>query len=110
MKLRALQALWREFNVRHFDGALKPIVIRVTRSRQLHGKFVALASKAGEEKPSKILLARQTAEEYRDTLLHEMIHQSLCERGIMDEDHGEPFQAEHIRVLGARYVEASDGP
>lgn len=100
MKLQTLQAWWRELNAKYFAGTLNPCPIRITRSRRYWGHFSDLPA---------IYLGRhlnRTAEEFRDTLLHEMIHQHLEQQGVAEpDDHGPRFQAEHTRVLGREYIE-----
>ena len=104
-KTTKLQALWAELNAAHFDGALKPVPIRITRSRCTYGYFNGPGNGGQPSiRISKVLA--DTAQLLRDTLLHEMIHQRLYENGHPEwEHHGPDFQAHHVRLFDHHYVE-----
>lgn len=99
-KLRQLQIWWNEFNAKFFENRLKPIPIRITRSKRYWGHY---------NDPPAIFIGRhlnRTLQDYRDTLLHEMIHQFLDEQRIVEVDeHGPRFQEEYLRVCGKKYLE-----
>lgn len=100
VKLRTLQIWWNEFNRIHFSGLLNQIPIRITRSRRYWGHF---------SDPPAIYIGRHlnsTPDSMKDTLLHEMIHQSLAQRGIVEQDdHGPIFHNEYLRIVGKEYVD-----
>jgi len=100
VKLRTLQIWWNEFNIQYFGGLLRPVPIRITRSRKYWGHF---------SDPPAIYIGRhlnKTNAETRDTLLHEMIHQYLAQLGTSEsDDHGPKFQEEYLRICGKNYSE-----
>lgn len=102
VKLRTLQIWWSEFNGRFFQGALHSIPIRITRSRRYWGHYSG-------GPPAAIYIGRnlnKTIEDFRDTLLHEMVHQYLDERRVTESsDHGPIFRQEYLRVQGKEYVD-----
>jgi hypothetical protein len=97
----AIVEKWSEFNARYFDGALKPVPLVITNTLPF-GKRVAFCSYAPREggrtitlnvpKDHNILLADN------NTLLHEMIHQSLFERGEYAGHDGESWRREIMRL------------
>jgi hypothetical protein len=99
LKIKTLQALWLKLNERFFDGKLRPISIRLTRSRQLYGYYEPTTNSS----QSVIRISgnlNKSSEDFYDTLLHEMIHQYLYEQQIEDEaDHGPKFK-EHAERVG----------
>lgn len=103
MKLATLRLWWREFNDQHYAGILAPCPIRITRSRRYYGYCT--------DTPA-IYLGRHhcvTDVQFRDTLLHEMIHQYLLQIGRPDwDEHTSVFQDEHLRLFGREYIE--EGP
>lgn len=100
VKLRTLQTWWNEFNKQHFGGVLKPIPLRITRSKRYWGHF---------SDPPAIFIGKHlnlTTADFRDTLLHEMIHQYLDQLRVTEsDDHGPIFQTEYLRIMGKEYVD-----
>ena len=91
----------RRFNARHFDGALKPIAVRVSRrmrARLGHYMSAAPSGEAAEIVVSRRHIRRHGWEEALHTLLHEMVHQWQDETGHPI-DHGRVFRAK-ARAVG----------
>lgn len=104
-RTRRLQALWKELNDEHFEGALTPVPIRITRSRRTYGYFHG-PNNGGRASIRISTVLADTSELLRETLVHEMIHQKLYERRISYwNEHGGVFQAEHVRIFGVPYEE-----
>ena len=85
----------RRLNDRHFDGALKQIVVRV--SRRMRARLGHYMSAAPSGEPAEIVVSRRHIrrhgwEEALHTLLHEMVHQWQDETGHPI-DHGRLFRA-----------------
>jgi len=100
MKQRTLELMWSELNKTFFGGSLNEIPIRLTRSKQLYGYFTHTTN-SGKPVIRISGYLNKTEEEFRDTLLHEMIHQAIHQYGLRDdEDHGAIFHqiAERIGV------------
>jgi hypothetical protein len=82
---------WAEFNGRYFGGELKPVPLVITNT-QPFGKRLAFCSYAGPDRHGRTITVNVPKEpgangaSYalladNDTLLHEMVHQYLFERG-----------------------------
>lgn len=100
-----LRKLWSELNTAHF-GALRPVPIRITRSRNTYGYFHGPENGGSASIRISVVMA-DTDQLLRDTMLHEMIHQALYEEGHPEWHlHGEAFQQHHIRIFGDTYVES----
>lgn len=105
-RIARLRLLWAELNAEHFAGQLKPVPIRVTRSKRTYGYFNAPDN--GGQPSIRISRVLADAEPHlvRDTMTHEMIHQQLHATGFIDwHAHSRPFQREHERIFGVAYVE-----
>ena len=90
----------REFNRRHFGGALREIDIRISRRMRTRlGQYTA-PSAVGD--PPEIALSavhveRHALDEVLHTLLHEMVHQWQAEHGHAI-DHGRLFREKSLEV------------
>jgi hypothetical protein len=80
---------WCEFNATYFDGALRPVPLVLTNPLPF-GKRVAFCSYSADQSGRTITLnvpsGKYTGRQYElladnCTLLHEMVHQCLFERG-----------------------------
>ena len=90
----------RRYNDRHFDGALKPLAVRVSRrmrARLGHYMSAAPAGESAEIVVSRRHIRRHGWEEALHTLLHEMVHQWQDETGHPI-DHGRIFRAKAREV------------
>jgi hypothetical protein len=90
---------WREYNARYFGNRLKPLPIFLTRSTP-YGHMVGWTCCAQEV--THIALADPSKGEILvadcNTLLHEMVHQLLHERGENHKHAGEPWRREIMRL------------
>ena len=90
---------WLDFNRRYFGGELQPIPIFFTNTTPF-GK--RLAHCRCESQCTHIALNRPSGHAHliadRDTLLHEMIHQYLGQRGENPKHAGEPWRREIMRL------------
>jgi hypothetical protein len=88
-----LLAAHREFNDRHFGGALGPVAIRISdRMRSRLGDFTpAVRDGRARIGLSRRHIRRDGWAAVLDTLLHEMVHQWQSERGYRL-DHGREFR------------------
>ena len=98
---RKLSQLHRELNLRHFQGALSRVPLRI--SRRMRRKLGELTLDAGSELPIEITIAHAHMQqdawrEVEHTLLHEMIHQWQAESGL-PVDHGATFRRK-ARAVG----------
>ena len=103
--LERLERLHRELNLRHFDGALSSIPIRLSgRMKTRLGELSVDAkdNRANEIGISRRHVARHSWAEVEHTLLHEMVHQWQAETG-RSVDHGPCFRtkAREVGVLPA---------
>jgi hypothetical protein len=101
-----LKAWHRRYNVRHFQGRLKEIDIRVSRRMKSRLGHYTAATPGGE--PAEIALSRAHLRrhgwtETLHTLLHEMVHQWQDESGHTI-DHGRSFRAKAREVGIAPYA------
>ena len=92
----------RRFNDRHFDGALKPVRVRV--SRRMRARLGHYMSAAPSGEPAEIVVSRRHIrrhgwEEALHTLLHEMVHQWQDETGRA---------IDHTLVAQVRYNEMTE--
>jgi hypothetical protein len=92
---------WREFNERYFAGGLRPVPIVITNTLPF-GKRLAFCSYNPDGAGRTITL--NVPKSYRFlladncTLLHEMVHQHLFERGESAEHGGEGWRREIMRL------------
>ncbi|HSA54091.1 MAG TPA: SprT-like domain-containing protein [Gemmatimonadaceae bacterium] len=92
---------WHErYNIRHFDGRLSRIPLRISRRMTARLGQYRISTCAGER--SEIVIARRHIErhgwhEALDTLLHEMVHQWQHESGL-PVDHGPAFRRKALEV------------
>jgi hypothetical protein len=90
---------WLEFNELYFGGQLQPLPIFFTPSTP-YGK--RLGWTCCQEEVTHIALAAPRLGKFlvadRSTLLHEMIHQALFERGVNPSHDGEPWRTEIMRL------------
>jgi hypothetical protein len=96
-----LTAWHARYNARHFDGALKPIEIRVSRRMKTRLGHYTASSASGETAEiaiSRAHVRRHGWPEALHTLLHEMVHQWQDETGHTI-DHGATFRAK-ARAVG----------
>lgn len=98
-RMARLQTLHLELNARLFDGALRPIPIRLSsRMRRKLGHY----EPSREGKPAIVISRRHLLRDgwpaVEQTLLHEMVHQWQDERGL-PVDHGPGFRRQ-ARAIG----------
>jgi hypothetical protein len=92
---------WREFNAAYFGGVLKPVPLVLSRTLPF-GKRIAFCSYDPDASGRTITLNvprvhhRLVAD--NNTLLHEMVHQCLFERGEDPHHAGEPWRREIMRL------------
>jgi len=92
---------WCEFNARYFDGALRPVPLVVSNTLPF-GKALAFCSYDPGASGRTITLnvpknhKRLVAD--NNTLLHEMVHQFLFERGEYAAHDGQPWRREIMRL------------
>jgi hypothetical protein len=99
--LRRLTELHRALNLRHFDGVLREVPIRL--SARMKSRLGELSADRNSGQPIEIgisrrHIARHNWSEVEHTLLHEMVHQWQAESGL-PVDHGAAFRAK-ARELG----------
>src|SRR6266404_435299 len=91
---------WCEFNAIYFDGALRPVPLVITNT-QPFGKLLAFCSYNPDTGGRTITLnvPKQHSRLLADngTLLHEMVHQFLFERGEYPSHDGWPWRREIMR-------------
>lgn len=91
MKIATLKRMWKDFNEKYFQGYLNEIPIRLTRSKRLYGYFEPTTN----SRQAVIRISghlNRSEEEFRDTLLHEMVHQAMHQFRLKDDgDHGTVF-------------------
>ena len=103
---KQLSAWHQQYNVRHFDGQLRTVCIRVSRrmkSRLGHYTAGTLAGEAAEVAISRAHVKAHGWPEALHTLLHEMVHQWQDETGLPI-DHGATFRAKARDVGVAPYA------
>jgi hypothetical protein len=92
---------WSIFNHRYFGGALKPVPIVLTNA-QPFGRLLAFCSYAGSGFGRTITLNLPADHDVlvadNDSLLHEMIHQALFERGEDPSHASEGWRREIMRL------------
>jgi hypothetical protein len=92
---------WCAFNDAYFDGALRPIPLVITNA-QPFGKRLAFCSYNPDSGGRTITLNvpkhHQTLVADNNTLLHEMVHQFLHERGEYSKHNGAPWRREIMRI------------
>jgi len=92
---------WCEFNTAYFDGALHPVPLVITNT-QPFGKRLAFCSYNPNTTGRTITLnvPKQHNSLLADnaTLLHEMVHQFLFERGEYASHDGQPWRREIMRL------------
>lgn len=107
VEMAAQLAGWHaRYNARHFEGALKPIDIRVSRrmkTRLGHYTSATTGGEAAEIAISRAHVRRHGWPEALHTLLHEMVHQWQDETGHTI-DHGATFRAKARSVGIAPYA------
>ena len=92
---------WCEFNVRYFDGALKPVPLVISNTLPF-GKMLAFCSynpgASGRTITLNVPKDHERLVADNNTLLHEMVHQFLFERGEYAAHDGEPWRREIMRL------------
>jgi hypothetical protein len=92
---------WCEFNITYFDGVLRPVPLVITNT-QPFGKRLAFCSYNPDSTGRTITLnvpkAHKSLLADNDTLLHEMVHQFLFERGEDAAHDGQPWRREIMRL------------
>jgi len=92
---------WHNFNTRFFGGALRPVPILLVATSP-HGHWLGLTHGSHERAVHRIELTnpgrKRVLVARRATLLHEMIHQHLVERGEDPHHDGEPWRREITRM------------
>lgn len=103
--------MWHAINRKHFNGALTPVPICITRSRRTYGYYNGPNTGGRPSIRISWALAVAEPETLENTMAHEMIHQFLHERyepGAEDwAEHGPDFQHHHRRIFGHLYVEST---
>lgn len=92
--LQRVRAAFDEFNARHFGGTLSAIPLRLSARMRRKLGHVALEPRTGralEIVLSRRHVRRDGATEWRETLLHEMVHQWQAETAV-PVDHGPGFR------------------
>lgn len=98
-RLERLHRLHQHLNVRWFDGALKPIAIRLSgRMRRRLGHYEPASQGSPAIVISRRHLGRDGWARVEGTLLHEMVHQWQDETGL-PLDHGRDFRRK-ARAVG----------
>jgi hypothetical protein len=102
---------WRDFNVRYFENALRPVPLVLTQTLP-YGKRLAFCSYGSGVKSGRTITLN-VPKDYtvlvadNGVLLHEMIHQYLFERSEDPRHSGAPWRREIMRLslalTGARY-------
>jgi hypothetical protein len=93
---------WCEFNARYFDGALKPVPLVITNA-QPFGKLLAFCSYGSADTGGRTITLNipkhhVTLVADNNTLVHEMVHQFLFERGEYAKHDGAPWRREIMRL------------
>jgi hypothetical protein len=96
LRLSVVQTIWCEINEKVFDGKLRPVVIRITRSTKYWGVCVRRESDAGRRLSIHIsgphhMGAGPNDHRLQDTMAHEMVHQWQYENGLRYNEHDETF-------------------
>ena len=93
---------WREFNRLYFGSALRPVPL-VLSSTLPFGHLIAFCSYSGPNQPGRTITLNVPKDHKRlladnDTLLHEMVHQYLNERGEDAAHKSDGWRREIIRL------------
>jgi hypothetical protein len=93
---------WAEFNDAYFDGALRPVPLVFTQTLPF-GKAIAFCSYGDQDKPGRTITLNvpwhgDFLVADNGTLLHEMIHQYLFERGEYPKHDGDGWRREIMRI------------
>ena len=92
---------WCAFNATYFDGALRPVPLVLTHT-QPFGKRLGFCSynpsTTGRTITLNVPKAHKSLLADNGTLLHEMVHQFLFERGEHAGHDGEPWRREIMRL------------
>ena len=89
---------WNVFNRVYYDGALRPIPIFITQSQP--GKRIAYCTGGNGPRHIALNIPNNHTKLVADncTLLHEMLHQYLHERGECAKHSDEPWRREIMRI------------
>jgi len=90
---------WCKFNAAYFDSTLRPVPLVITNT-QPFGRLIAFCSYGGFGRTIPLNVPKKHDRLIADncTLLHEMVHQSLFERGENPKHAGEPWRREIMRL------------
>lgn len=93
---------WCEFNATYFDGALRPVPLVITHTLPF-GKKIAFCSYVSETRSGRTITLNLPKDHNvlvadNNTLLHEMLHQFLFERGEDPAHMGGPWRREIMRL------------
>ena len=92
---------WCEFNAAYFDGALRPVPLVISNT-QPFGKRIGFCSYDPDASGRTITLNLPRTHNQlvadNNTLLHEMLHQFLHERGENPKHAGAPWRREIMRL------------
>jgi hypothetical protein len=99
---RAIVEQWRHLNARYFGGELHPVPVVITNTLPF-GKRLAFCSYAGADRAGRSITLNVPKDHGslladNNTLLHEMIHQLLYERGEPASHDSEGWRREIMRL------------
>jgi len=97
---RKVVTKWAEFNERYFGGKLKPIPIIITPTLPFGKRIADCSARPEHGRLIRLNLPKDHNRLVADnnTLLHEMIHQFLCERGEDPDHKSNGWRAEIMRL------------
>lgn len=95
--------MFDQLNEQYFAGSLPPITIKVTRADGYFGKFAHPKNPSGAACTIYISgCINRTLDDFRDSLLHEMVHYDLYVKGVTEQDDHGPIFMEHAARVGLR--------
>lgn len=90
--------LWQQYNDDYFSGNLKPVPVLFVPTSPF-GHWVGLCSgNRATQSVHNIMLLNRPWDTLREVILHEMVHQSLIERGLNPKHEGQPWCDEIMRI------------
>lgn len=92
--------MWGQFNAAYFDGVLRPVPLVITNTQPFGRRLAFCSYNPGVGRTITLNLPKQHNVLVADanTLLHEMVHQLLFERGEDAAHAGEPWRREIMRL------------
>ena len=89
---------WQAYNTSYFDSRLEPVPIFHVAATPDSRWWGLCTGSWNQRRVANIQIGKAAGDGWRETLLHEMVHQALFEAGLVPGHDGEPWRNEIMRI------------